>query len=443
MIGNNPSTLQKTPDHGTVTVWTVSALCRAVAQALEARFNPVCVSGELSGYTRAASGHCYFTLKDPSGQLRCAMFRRVASMLDFVPRDGERVEVSGRLSVYESRGELQLVVEGMRPAGQGALMEQFLRLKAELEAQGLFDASRKRALPACPRGIGLVTSLGAAALHDVATALQRRVPHIPVIVAPASVQGPAAAQELIAALAALYQLHREGDAKDRAPIDVILLVRGGGALEDLWSFNDATLVRCIADSLVPIVCGVGHETDFTLADFAADVRAPTPTAAAELVSAPRDVLLGAADTLGEQLREAVLRKIDRQTQHVDWLAAHLGRPSARIQAQRMGLGQLQQSLAQQAGSALHRSRLELERSAQRWQLIVQQWPRDKREQLDRVASQLRALDPHAVLRRGYAWLTDDASRTVTRIGQVATGDALRATLTDGVVDLRVVSQKSD
>lgn len=430
-------------DTGQGMVWTVGALCRAVAQSLEVRFNPVCVSGEISGYTRAASGHCYFNLKDASGQLRCAMFRRAASLLGFAPHDGERVDVTGRLGIYESRGELQLVVEGMRPAGQGVLLEQFLRLKAELEAQGLFDAARKRNLPQLPRGIGVVTSLGAAALHDVATALHRRVPHIPVVLAPASVQGEGAPAELIQALLSLYQLHRERAAIGVGTVDVILLVRGGGSLEDLWSFNDAALVRCIASSPVPIVCGVGHETDFTLADFVADVRAPTPTAAAELVSAPREVLLRAVDTLAVQLHEAALRLVDRQAQKVDWLAAHLGRPSARTQAQRMRLTQLQQGLVQQAAHLLHRRQLELERSVQRWQVVVEQTPQDKRDRLAGLAIRLHALDPHAVLRRGFAWLTRADGRTVTRVEQVAPGDALQATLTNGVVDLRVTSQISD
>ena len=187
-------------------VWQVGALCRAVADALEARFNPVTVRGEISGYSRAASGHCYFSVKDEQGQIRCAMFRRAASLLDFSPRDGELVELRGRLGVYEQRGDLQLIVETMRRAGQGALFEQFLRLKAKLESMGLFDAGRKRSLPLMPRAIGVVTSLGAAALHDVVTALRRRVPHIPVIVSPALVQGPQAGAELVGALSALYGL---------------------------------------------------------------------------------------------------------------------------------------------------------------------------------------------------------------------------------------------
>ncbi|KAB2895645.1 MAG: exodeoxyribonuclease VII large subunit, partial [Burkholderiaceae bacterium] len=260
-------------------VWEVGALCRAVADALEARFNPVAVRGEITGFSRASSGHCYFSVKDAQGQIRCAMFRRAASLLDFTPRDGELVELRGRLGVYEQRGDLQLIVESLQRAGQGALFEQFLRLKAQLEAEGLFDAGRKRELPLQPRGIGLVTSPGAAALHDVVTALRRRVPHIPVVLVPALVQGAAAPRSLCEALAKLYVLAQEEAA---VPIDVILLVRGGGSIEDLWAFNDEQLARTIVQSPVPLVSGVGHETDFTIADFCADLRAPTPTAAAEL-----------------------------------------------------------------------------------------------------------------------------------------------------------------
>ena len=263
-------------------IWAVGALCRAIADVLDNSFNPVAVRGEISGFTRAASGHCYFTLKDASGQLRCAMFKRAAQMLDFRPVDGELVEIRGRLGVYEPRGELQLVVEHMRRAGQGAWFEQFLKLKAQLEAEGLFDAERKRPLPTMPRGIGVVTSLGAAALHDVASALQRRVPHIPVVLAPSLVQGPDAPPTLVQALQQLCQLPH---------IDVILLVRGGGSMEDLWAFNDEHLARAIVNCPVPIISGVGHETDFTIADFCADLRAPTPTAAAEMCAVPQSELL--------------------------------------------------------------------------------------------------------------------------------------------------------
>ncbi|WP_460890859.1 exodeoxyribonuclease VII large subunit, partial [Ramlibacter alkalitolerans] len=319
-------------------VWAVGALCRAVADALEARFNPVSVRGEITGFSRAASGHCYFSLKDTQGQVRCAMFRRSASLLAFAPRDGELVEVSGRLGVYEQRGDLQLVVESMRRAGQGALFEQFLRLKAKLEAEGLFEAGRKRPLPLLPRGIGIATSLGAAALHDVVTCLRRRAPHVPVVLAPAAVQGMQAPAELVAALESLYRL------AGRGTIDAILLVRGGGSMEDLWAFNDERLARTIVRSPVPLVSGVGHETDFTIADFCADLRAPTPTAAAELAAQPREAWLGALRILHERLQEAAQRRLDRAEQRLDQAAAHLGRPSARTAQQHLRIERQAQRL---------------------------------------------------------------------------------------------------
>ena len=287
--------------------WAVGALCQAIAQALASRFNPVVVEGEVSGWSRASSGHCYFSLKDANGQLRCAMFRRAAAGLEFAPRDGELVSVHGRLAVYEPRGDLQLVVERMTQAGAGNLFEAFLRLKERLEAQGLFDVERKRPIRATPRTLGVVTSLGAAALHDVLTALQRRAPHVRVVIAPASVQGAGAPAELAQALTNLAQWRcpasGEASAAGDVGVDTILLVRGGGSLEDLWAFNDELLVRTIAASPIPVVTGIGHETDFTLCDFTADLRAPTPTAAAEIVSQSRDELARGLDRMQRDLQD--------------------------------------------------------------------------------------------------------------------------------------------
>lgn len=418
---------------GTPRIWQVGALCRAIADALDARFNPVAVRGELSGFSRAASGHCYFALKDESGQIRCAMFRRAASLLDFAPRDGELVEVRGRLGVYEPRGDLQLIVESMSRAGQGALFEQFLRLKAKLEAEGLFDAARKRDLPVMPRGIGVVTSLGAAALHDVVTALQRRVPHIPVIVAPASVQGAGAPAELVAALQQLYRLAEQGT----PALDVILLVRGGGSMEDLWAFNDERLARTLVQSPVPVVCGVGHETDFTMADFVADLRAPTPTAAAELVAEPRAVWLGALELLQERLRDAMEQYLDRQSQRLDLAASRLGRPSGLVARQRLTLSTQAQRLRFAATHALTRRQRDLQQLGSAWPQAVQRGLQTQQQRLERAGLRLQLLDPSLVLQRGYAWLSDEEGRTITRVGQTHAGQALQATLADGKVDLTV------
>lgn len=432
-------------------VWPVGALCRAIADALEARFNPVTVRGEISGFSRAASGHCYFSLKDESGQLRCAMFRRAAVSLDFAPRDGELVEVRGRLGVYEPRGDLQLIVESMSRAGQGALFEQFLKLKAKLESEGLFDAARKRPLPVMPRGIGVVTSLGAAALHDVMTALQRRVPHIPVVVAPASVQGAQAPRELISALSNLYHLAQEGRAlepdlipkKSRgksasAPvIDVIILVRGGGSMEDLWAFNDEQLARTVALSPVPLVCGVGHETDFTIADFVADLRAPTPTAAAELVSQPRDVWLSALERAAQRLDDTVLRHLDQQSQRLDVAAARMGRPSALMARQHGRLASAAQRLQLSARQVLRQERQTLDAVQSALPTALTRGQQRQDDRLQRAALRLGLLDPSLVLQRGYAWLSTAQGDTITSVSQTAPGQAVRATLSDGAVDLRV------
>ena len=416
-------------------VWAVGALCRAVADALDARFNPVAVRGEITGFSRAASGHCYFSIKDEGGQIRCAMFRRAASGLDFMPRDGDQVEVRGRLGVYEARGDLQLVVESLQRAGQGALFEQFLRLKARLEAEGLFDAARKRPLPLMPRAIGLVTSPGAAALHDVVTALQRRVPHIPVLLAPAAVQGAGAPAELAQALGALYSLAGGPDA-----VDVILLVRGGGSIEDLWAFNDEQLARTLAASPVPVVCGVGHETDFTIADFVADLRAPTPTAAAELVAQPLEVWLGALALVQDRLAGACQRALDTRSQRLDFTAGRLGRPSARLARQQLELSRHAQALRHGVLSKLERSHAEWDRNLDRLSQAGQRRLQRERERLDRAALALQALDPHAVLQRGYAWLTDAQGRAVTRAHALHAGQAVQATLVDGTVDLTVARQ---
>ena len=420
-------------------VWPVGALCHAIADALESHFNPVAVAGEITGFSRAASGHCYFSLKDASGQLRCAMFRRAAGLLDFVPRDGDKVEVRGRLGVYEPRGELQLIVESLSRAGQGSLFEQFLLLKVRLEAQGLFDPGRKRVLPDMPRGIGVVTSLGAAALHDVVTALQRRVPHIPVVIAPASVQGDNAPRELVRSLESLYDLSqgkllRGGEA---APIDVILLVRGGGAMEDLWGFNDEQLAHTLAASPVPVISGVGHETDFTIADFVADLRAPTPTAAAELVSASTESYLRNLDEVQARLRKSLIHTLEREAQHVDHIAARLGRPSGATARQRARLDALQQSLQHAMGRNLQARQNALS-------LLQDRFPRATRQSLQRLHDscgraelRLRALDPALILQRGYAWLTQEDGQPITTVGQVQAGQSLTATLADGTVDLRV------
>lgn len=412
-------------------IWQVGALCRAVAEALEARFNPVAVRGEVSGFSRASSGHWYFSLKDAQGQIRCAMFRRAAGLLDFVPSDGEVVEVLGRLGVYEPRGDLQLIVERLARAGQGALFEQFLQLKARLESEGLFDPGRKRAVPGLPRGIGLVTSTGAAALHDVVTALRRRAPHVPVILAPASVQGSQAPGELVRALTELYRLARAGT------VDVILLVRGGGSIEDLWAFNDEKLARVIVESPVPLISGVGHETDFTIADFCADVRAPTPTAAAELAAQSREHWLGELEVLLGGLQGAIRRRLDTAGQRLDLAGSRLGRPLARMSDQQLRLN----GAAHRLRSAFAARRLQARGAVDAKEVLLrhatQNRLRDCAQALDHGRLRLELLDPRLTLQRGYALLSDTSGRPISSVRQTHAGQALNATLADGEVALTV------
>ena len=357
-------------------VWELGAFLKAIADTLGARFGAVAVKGELGAWTRAASGHCYFTLKSADGQasLRCVLFRRAAAMLDFEPREGVAVELRGRLSLFEPRGELQMVVEGMRRAGAGTLMEQFLQLKARLEAEGLFDPARKRPLPAYPRCIGLVTSLSGAVLHDVVTALQRRAPQVQLIVYPASVQGAQAGPQLAAAV----QL-----AGRRSEVDVLLVCRGGGSIEDLWAFNHEALVRAIAASPVPVISGVGHETDFTLADFVADLRAPTPTAAAELVAPARTACLAVLLQHQHRLGRVLHHRLDRESQRLDHLATRLARPGSALLQRRQQLTQLTQRLAR--GLA---ARLQTERQRQAVVHDMDDTGDDKRQHEDRLDERL-------------------------------------------------------
>lgn len=405
---------------------------RAIADTLAARFNPVTVRGEISGFSRAASGHCYFSLKDDTGQVRCALFRRSADQLNFSPRDGQVVEALGKLDVYGPRGDLQLIVDSLKPAGQGALFEQFLRLKAQLEAEGLFDAARKRALPAQPRSIGVVTSLGAAALRDVVTALRRRVPHLPVVIYPAAVQGTLAPAELCAALQTAYRRHAE-----TGESDVLLLVRGGGSLEDLWSFNDETLVRTVTRAPMPVICGVGHETDFTLADFVADLRAPTPTAAAELCAPARDARLGELAYLKERLEESIYGAIDQRAQRLDRLAQRLGRPSVRLHDSRQRLMGLQHRLQSGLLLATQRQRNDLQALQTGLPLAFRRALEQRVQRLQRSEAALNLLDPRLVLERGYAFLTDTQGLAITRASQARPGQSLRASLADGELDLTV------
>ena len=416
----------------TARAWSVAGLLLAVADALASRLGAVTVRGELSGFTRAASGHCYFSLKDSEGQsalLRCAMFRRSASLLDFRPADGQQVELRGRLGVYESRGELQCVVESLQRLGDGSLYELFLRLKARLASDGLFDVERKRALPSHPRVLGVVTSLGAAALHDVLSAIARRAPQLRVVIYPSSVQGAEAPAQLVQAIAL---------ANARNEVDVLIVGRGGGSLEDLWAFNDEAVVRAVAASRLPVVCGVGHETDVTLAELAADLRAPTPTAAAELATPLRAEALARLQALATALQRAAGRKLDQQAQRLDRLALQMGRPARLLSQQSARLDRLQAGQRQAAALALVQAQGRLDDLAQRLHQAGRQQCQRRGEQLGRLQLRLTANDPHQVLARGYAWLADTQGRPVTRATGLQAGRELSAQWADGRAAVQVL-----
>jgi exodeoxyribonuclease VII large subunit len=392
--------------------WTVTDLTRYLRQLLESdeTLHGIWVVGEISNLARPASGHLYFTLKDASAALRCVVWKSAASRLRIALEDGSAVEVHGNLSVYEAGGQYQLYVDTLHLAGEGALYQEFLRLKTLLEAEGFFDPRRKRPIPPQPRRIGIVTSPSGAALHDMLNTIRRRLPLVEVVLAPSPVQGSEAPLALIEALSALNRI---------ASPDVILLARGGGSIEDLWAFNDERLVRAISQSAAPVITGVGHETDVTLADFAADLRAPTPTAAAELATSITVVELQAAlaDLSGRVSRRMGQYASDQRnllTTCQDRL--RLASPQKRVQTERQRLDEW----VRRSGAAVtHNQALATER-------------------LKGLEDRLRALNPQGVLRRGYAIVTHKPNgRLVSRVTQVHPGDDLKVRLQDGEFDSQV------
>ncbi len=348
--------------------------------------------------------------------------------MDFAPADGQLVEVRGRIAVYEPRGELQFVVESMQRAGAGALFEQFLRLKARLEAEGLFDAQRKRALPRYPKRIGVVTSLGSAALHDVMTSFARRAGHVEVVVYPSLVQGSEAPAALVDAMA---------KAVAHGVVDVLIVCRGGGSLEDLWAFNDERVVRAIAESRIPVISGVGHETDVTLSDFAADVRAPTPTAAAELVVLAGQECLALLDAIERRMRQRILHILDSHEQRLDASAVRLARPTRALQRQVHGLAMLAQRLATAAQRTIEARHTALHRHGTRLSPAVSLLRSRHSMRIESLGSRLSALDPSRVLARGYAWLADETGTPVQSVGQLSVGQTLQAVLADGSAQVTV------
>jgi exodeoxyribonuclease VII large subunit len=430
-------------------VLSVSALNRSVRDLLEHRFPLLWVGGEISNFTPARSGHLYFSLKDDQAQVRCVMFRSRGAYLDWQPRDGMQVEVRALVSLYEPRGDFQLNVEFMRRAGLGALYEAFLRLRDRLEREGLFDAAIKRRLPAFPRTIGVVTSPAAAALRDVLTTLARRNPSIPVVVYPTGVQGESAPAEIVSALEA---------AGRRRECDVLILCRGGGSIEDLWAFNDERVARAIRACPIPVVVGVGHETDSTIADFAADVRAPTPTGAAELACPARDELRARIRLLAGQLQRRIVRDLETRMQLLDHLTRRLVHPGRRLDAQAALLAQLRSRLALATERSLERGRWRMrdlaERARRRLPALAPLEVRvaelthrtrtaaghglaQRAARLEALAQNLAHLDPRAVLERGYSIVRDADGRIVRRAHGLAVGDPLGITFAEGTALARV------
>jgi exodeoxyribonuclease VII large subunit len=417
-------------------VLTVSELNRMARRALESQLPLLWVEGEVSNFTRAASGHWYFSLKDATAQVRCVMFRGRNQFADFTPANGDHVEIRALPSLYEARGEFQLGAEAIRRAGAGRLYEAFLKLKAKLDAEGLFDPLRKRTLPRFPRHLGIVTSPQAAALHDVLTALQRRMPGLPVILYPTPVQGAGAGAQIAAAIRT---------AGERAECDVLLVCRGGGSLEDLWAFNDEAVARAIAASPMPVVSGVGHETDFTLADFAADLRAPTPTAAAELASPVRQELLLQLGHLARQLQQHLGRRQQTEMQRLDYLARRLVHPAEQLRRRQTELTQLAQRLRHASGTRLTTEHLRIVRLSQRLvtpmhvirreqqgldalgmrvRRAVQSGFGQRQLNLARLASSLAHLNPEGVLARGYSIVQLDNGAVVQDASTLGAGDKI-------------------
>ena len=405
-------------------VVSVSVLNRLARERLEAAF-PLCwVSGEVSNLTYASSGHVYFSLKDDAAQVRCVMFRNRVQLLGWRLENGQHLEVRTLVTLYEARGDFQLNVEAARKAGVGNLYEQFLRLKEKLEREGLFDSAVKRPLPVFPRCIGIVTSLQAAAMRDVLITLERRAPHVRVVLYTTPVQGEGASLQIANAIRC---------AGDRRECDVLIVCRGGGSIEDLWAFNDEAVARAIRACPIPLVCGVGHETDFTIADFAADQRAPTPTAAAELAAPARSVLMAGLIDCRTALQRQIQQGQSQRNQHLDWLAHRLQHPAQHLAREREMLQNFQRRLDHGLAQASTRGRLALDRLGRHllmarpdtnrlarpleaiaprlhgeWQQLLNA----KSANLARIAASLAHLNPNAVLERGYSIVTDASGGSV-------------------------------
>jgi exodeoxyribonuclease VII large subunit len=424
-------------------VFRVAELNFAIKQLLESNVPLLWVRGEISNLVKAASGHFYFSLKDDQAQVRCVMFRHKNQLLKEPISNGQQVEVLAVATLYEQRGDFQLTVEQMRPAGLGILYERFERLKQLLQSEGLLADERKRALPAFPKSIGIITSPQAAALRDVLTTLRLRLPSVPVVLYPTPVQGTGSAEKIAAAIAA---------ANRRAECDVLILCRGGGSIEDLWAFNEEVVARAIAASEIPIVSGVGHETDFTIADFVADERAPTPTAAAQRVAPDRFALLRGLQDQAQHLQRAQRNRLQNAMQTVDYLQRRLVHPAQQLQHRTRQLDQMQQrmlrafayrhqhqhwqwqSLAQRlraASSDFARLQDRQANLVQRLAKAMRAGQADRLVRVDNAGQHLTLLDPKKVLARGYSLVQDASGGVVSDAGKLAVGAVLRITFAKG------------
>jgi exodeoxyribonuclease VII large subunit len=447
-VGSSPPDVRPNRD-----IYSVSRLNREVRVLLERGFGSLWLEAEISNFARPSSGHWYFSLKDASAQVRCCMFRQRNMLCGFAPRDGQKVLVRARIGLYEPRGEYQLLIDHMEDAGLGALKRQFDELAAKLAAEGLFAPERKRPLPALPKRIGVITSPSGAAIHDILHVLARRFAAIPVLLYPVAVQGAAAAAEIVAALKL---------AGRRAECDVLILARGGGSLEDLWAFNDETLARAIAACPIPVVSGIGHEIDFTIADFAADVRAATPSAAAEIVAPDAEEWAASLRRLGERLQRALRQTIDAHRERLRWLIgrAELVSPEARLAQQGQRLDELEQRASRALRQILADRRSALRLSVSRlWQLSpvarlqgtaarhaalvarlraagLKQLNR-ARERLAPLVRTLNAVSPLATLDRGYAIVSIEGGGILRDAKHATAGTIIEARLSQGRIRAKV------
>ncbi len=425
------------------TVLSVTELNLQVRQQIERSFPLLWVGGEISNFVRATSEHWYFTLKDVQAQVRCAMFRNRNQSAEWIPSNGEAVEVNALVTLYEARGEYQLIVESIRRAGLGALFEKFLALKTKLEKEGLFEAARKRAWPEFPKRIGIITSPAAAALRDVLTTLKRRAPHVSIVLYPTAVQGNGSAAEIAQAISS---------AGARAECDVLILCRGGGSIEDLWSFNEEIVARAIVACPIPIISGVGHETDFTIADFVADERAPTPTAAAQRAAPDRDELLAQLDDYKRRTRFSLQRTINDNAQRLDQLAQRLLHPGARLAQQSNALASFatrlrlsQQHRLESLDWRVRHVRQRIESQDKGWRNLADRLTRNGEQmanamgqnialsnaKLQRLADNLNHLNPAQVMARGYSVVRNSSGAIVKSSAQIHIGEKLRLAFADG------------